>query len=445
MHTDPSHAHLAASYDAHLQTWSRRVEEALVAREYDALCVFAGDEQAPPRDDVPYPFRVEPYFKLFIPLTHAPGSVLRLEPGRRPLLILLQPEDFWHAPPADPRGYWVERVDVCVARDAAEIDRMLGTLPRRTAAIGARRGDERFASIDEAPLVSRLDYSRAVKTQYEIRCLEQASALAARGHRAVAEAFSPRSSELELHRAFCAAAGVRESELPYNAIVAADRHAAILHYQHLDRGAPERANVLLLDAGIEFGGYASDITRTTVRGAAELEGLRDSVDAMQQALCAELRAGVDFVALHHRAHALLAGVLLEHGLLRCGADEALESGVTRTFLPHGLGHLLGLQVHDAGGRQVSPDGETRSPPAADPFLRLTRVVEPGFVLTIEPGVYFIPALLRTMTAPNRRRVDWDTVERLMPFGGVRIEDDVLVGEDGSRNLTREAFVAAQPV
>jgi len=434
--------YLRAPYAAHLDTLSERLEQALAAGGLDALCVFAGAERFPARDDVPYPFRIEPYFKAFVPLVDAPGSVLTLMPARRPHLIYLQPEDFWHAPPKDPEGFWTEFVDVRIARDEAEVRGLLRDLPNRAGAIGdPGAAADRFVSVDDPAVLRVLDYYRAYKTPYEVACLERASAIAVRGHRAVADAFAADTSEFDLHQRYCDAAGQRETELPYNAIVAIDRNAAVLHYQRLERAAPARAATLLIDAGASFLGYGSDVTRTTVRHAAEFAALRDSIDAMQQTLCAELRAGIDFVALHERAHALLAGVLHEHGLLRCSPNEALEHGVTRTFLPHGLGHLLGLQVHDAGGRQISPDGEQRPPPPEHPFLRLTRTVEPGFVVTIEPGVYFIPALLRTMAPPNRARVDWDAVERLLPYGGIRIEDDVLVEGGGIRNLTREAFAA----
>ena len=436
-------SYLGPPYAAHLDTLDKRLDDALGACGFDALCVFAGTEQVPPRDDVVYPFRVEPYFKAWVPLTDAVGSVLRLVPGRRPELIFLQPEDFWHAPPADPAGFWTEFVDVRVARNEAEVEHALGNVGARAAAIGKPGGvASLFASVNDPGLIRRLDFFRACKTPYEVACLERASALAARGHRAVAEAFAADTSELDLHQRYCEAVGQRESELPYHAIVAIDRHAAVLHYQNLSSAAPERAATLLIDAGASSLGYASDVTRTTVRHAPEFEALRDSLDTLQRTLCRELRPGVDFVALHERAHELLAGVMHEHGLLRCGAEEALAHGVTRTFLPHGLGHLLGLQVHDAGGRLISPDGEERPPPPEHPFLRLTRRVEEGFAVTIEPGIYFIPALLRTMAAPNRLRVDWDKVERMLPNGGIRIEDDVLVEAGGIRNLTREAFAAS---
>ena len=164
------------------------------------------------------------------------------------------------------------------------------------------------------------------------------------------------------------------------------------------------------------------------------------MDAVQRRLCDRARDGTSFVSLHESAHRLVAQVLVDHRILRCSCDEAYERGVTRSFLPHGLGHLLGLQVHDAGGHLEEPGGPTGTPPAEHPFLRLTRTLEPGFVVTVEPGIYFIPSLLDELRGgPLNRLVNWNLVDRLLPCGGVRVEDNVLVTEQGSRNLTRPAF------
>jgi Xaa-Pro dipeptidase len=434
---------LAPLYASHVATMTARFDEALAAGGLDGVCIFAGPERVVARDDISYPFKVEPYFKAWVPLPFAVGSVLKVRPGRKPLLVYFQPEDYWHAPPVDPVGFWLEHVDLRLARTERDLRHALINGSSRIAAIGEPGGTaDLFVSVDDPRLLRRLDFARARKTAYEIACLAAASSMAVRGHRAAAAAFADGATEFELHQRYCSAVGQRESELPYNAIVALDRHAAILHYQHLCRDEPERGASFLIDAGAEFNGYASDVTRTWARNGGEFGELIASMHALQQTLCGELRAGVDFVALNARAHELLAGVLASHGLVRCGADEALSHGLTRVFLPHGLGHLLGLQVHDAGGRQVDVDGRERAAPAEHPYLRLTRVVEADFVLTIEPGLYFIPSLLRTMAAPGRDRVDWDAIERLLPYGGIRIEDDVVVEAGGSRNLTREAFAAA---
>ncbi len=434
---------LGALYAEHLGVMDGRLVEALEAADLDGLCVFAGPERLVERDDIAYPFRAEPYFKAWVPLTQAIGSVLKLVPGRRPELRYVQPQDFWQAPPADPDGEWTRHVDIRTVSSEREAAEALVESGKRYGALGdPGAAVELFAAVGDPALLARLDFRRAWKTRYEVECMATASRAAVAGHRAAADAFAAGASELEMHAAFLSGAGQRETELPYGAIVARGTHASVLHYQHLDPRPPAPGPAsFLIDAGVEHAGYASDVTRTFAHEADDFAALVAAMDTLQQTLCAELRAGVDFVALNARAHELLAGVLAEHKLLHCGADEALGLGLTRAFLPHGLGHLLGLQVHDAGGRQVTADGERREPPPEHPFLRLTRAVEAGFVLTIEPGLYFIASLLRGIDPAQRRCIAWEAVERLAPFGGIRIEDDVLVQADGIRNLTREAFAA----
>jgi Xaa-Pro dipeptidase len=123
-------------------------------------------------------------------------------------------------------------------------------------------------------------------------------------------------------------------------------------------------------------------------------------------------------------------------------EEALALGLTSTFFPHGLGHLLGLQVHDVAGFAASETGGRIERPEGHPFLRLTRVLQPGMVVTIEPGLYFIDSLLSRLRASDHaRHIDWTRVEALAPFGGIRIEDDVVCTTDAPENLSREAFAA----
>jgi Xaa-Pro dipeptidase len=164
------------------------------------------------------------------------------------------------------------------------------------------------------------------------------------------------------------------------------------------------------------------------------------MDELQKKLCARTISDVSFIFLNELAHQLLANVLEEHELITTKAEESYESGVTRFFLPHGLGHLLGLQVHDKGGYLNSPRGPSEKPPIDHPFLRLTRTLEPGFVVTIEPGLYFIPSLLdRLKSCSLSNLVNWAKVETLIPYGGIRIEDNILVTCSGSRNLSRPAL------
>jgi Xaa-Pro dipeptidase len=433
---------LGALYERHLEVWERRVAEALEGTGADGLAIFAGELLTSDRDDLPYPFRPEPYFKIWAPLTGHPGCWLRLVPGRRPRLVFLQEAGFWHAPAPDPEGFWVANLDIVFARTPADARTLIGTT-QRLAALGPVRDVEGFASVNDAFILSRLDYHRAIKTEYESACITLANLRAVRGHAVLQDATTGCVSEFELQQLFCQATQQTESELPYPSIIALNERAAILHYQHQERVAPTQLRTCLVDAGAVCNGYAADVSRTWV-GRAGADGdfaaLRDAMEAMQNTIWVQAMPGLDFVELNERAHRHLAELLRQCALISCSAEDAYARGITRSFLPHGLGHLLGLQVHDRGGRQIDPDGAQRPPPATHPFLRLTRRLEAGFVVTIEPGLYFIPALLARLAAsPEGRMIDWAAVERFLPYGGIRIEDNVLVTEKSAINLTRDAW------
>jgi Xaa-Pro dipeptidase len=137
---------------------------------------------------------------------------------------------------------------------------------------------------------------------------------------------------------------------------------------------------------------------------------------------------------------MLAAVLVDAGLVKGDPDTLLATGVTTAFFPHGLGHLLGVQVHDVGGFMENESGTIIDPPSGHPFLRLTRKLEENMVLTIEPGIYAIDMLLENLRGtPAEKHVVWNSVDWLRPFGGIRIEDDVRVTAEGCENLTRDAF------
>jgi Xaa-Pro dipeptidase len=204
---------------------------------------------------------------------------------------------------------------------------------------------------------------------------------------------------------------------------------------------PREARSFLIDAGGSHAGYACDITRTHARDTnGEFQSLIDAVDAAQQAMCAQVRAGTDYRQLHQDAHLALAGILSDFGIITVAPDVAVETGVSAAFFPHGLGHGIGLQVHDVGGFAASDRGGTIDKPPGHPYLRLTRVLEPGMVVTIEPGLYFIDMLLEQLREKGLGpSVDWNRVDAFRPFGGIRIEDDVACTDGEPLNLTREGF------
>ncbi|MEO6926115.1 MAG: Xaa-Pro dipeptidase, partial [Rhodanobacter sp.] len=257
------------------------------------------------------------------------------------------------------------------------------------------------------------------------------------------QAFRRGESELGIHQAYLAAAGQIDAELPYSSIVALNEHGAVLHYMDFTRQPPKPARSLLIDAGASASGYASDITRTyAATDAGEFQALIDSMDTAQQSFVARVRARQSYPDLHIHAHQVIAGVLREHGFIRMSAESAVESGVTRAFFPHGLGHSIGLQVHDVAGFARNERGDTVPRPDGHPFLRMTRMLEPDMVVTIEPGLYFIEMLLAELRDKSLSKdIDWNKVEAFKRYGGIRIEDDVVCTDDTPENLTRNAFAA----
>jgi Xaa-Pro dipeptidase len=434
----------ASLYAAHLATLTARTAAALERAGRAHLLIAAGVEKYHFLDDRPYPFQPNPHFKHWLPLTAHPHCWLAITPGERPRLVYYQPDDYWHLPPAAPSGYWVEHFDIRVIRSPEAARDELP--PAAASAIVAEADAALEGYLPDSPqlLLDHLHFHRGYKTPYEVALMRQAQARAVRGHRAAEAAFRSGASELDIHRAYLAASGHKDDDLPYGNIVGLNEHGAVLHYQYQDAVAPSPSRSLLIDAGASVAGYAADITRTHHHGDdADFAALVDGVDRVQLQLADRVRDGVDYAALHLEAHQGLAGVLAELGLVRMDADAMVASGVSSVFFPHGIGHLIGLQVHDVAGFQRDETGGTLPKPDGHPFLRLTRRLGPGMAVTIEPGIYFIDSLLAGLRAgPHAGAVDWRLVDHLRGFGGVRIEDDVVCTEGAPANLTREAFAAA---
>lgn len=430
-------------FPAHLRYVTSAIGDALRELDLDALAIAAGDTRLAFQDDQAYPFRPNPWFRWPAPAPAAPGSIFHIRNNELPELILVIPRDYWHAPPALPDAPWTRQLRVTAVGSAAEALQHIAATTTRTAWIGEPSPPRTGWLANPAPLLSRLEQARCRKTAYEISCMRAASLRGARGHLAAEHAFRQGLSELDIHLAFLAASRQNEADLPYDSIVALNEHAATLHYQLRDAGAPASLHSLLIDAGATVTGYASDITRTWSAAPGEFAQLIAGMERLQQQLCAEVRAGVDWREHHLLAQMRIAALLREAGVLRMDPQEAVDSGVSAAFMPHGLGHLLGLQVHDVGGFQPAAGAAPIARPQGHPSLRLTRRLEPGMVVTVEPGLYFIDSLLAKLRGgPHSSAVDWPLVQRLRCCGGIRIEDNVVVGRDGGENLTRAAFAAA---
>lgn len=421
---------LAALYAKHIAHLCDATAKAAAAVGVDVVVLHAGTPALKDRfDDQHHPFRPTPAFAHWLPLLE-PDAMLVVRGGHRPRLVRPKLDDLWEAPPAPPPDWVLAQFEPGGGDPPAGRRAVISSAPPSWAL-----PDE----LNPPALLAALDQVRAIKTDYERECIAEANRRAVRGHRrAAAELAAGDPSELALHLAYLAATEQDALDVPYQNIVALGEHAAVLHFVSYDRRPPGRAaQSLLVDAGAQFHGYASDITRTTVRGASAgadlFRALVVAVDRFQQELIRRIRPGLPYESLHDQSHELLAGALVEVGIGKGSAEALVARGVTRALYPHGLGHSLGIQVHDVGLKLTPPRRD-------NPFLRNTSTIAAGQVFTIEPGCYVIDPLLAPLRADDRRGLlDWGAIDAIRPFGGVRIEDDVAVLADGVRDFTREAF------
>lgn len=431
-----------ALYRDHLAAIKARTDRALAKGGFDHILIASGVEKMEFLDDRPYPFKANAQFKAWLPLGRHPHCWIGYTPGKKPVLVYFQPDDYWHVPPSAPSGVWVDEFDIRVVSDIEQIPQHL---PKgdRVAIVGeADAALPGFVPNNPKVVLDYLHYHRAYKTPYELDRMRAAQRRAVPGHLAARAAFRAGASEMQVHAAYLSATAHTDLDLPYTNIVCLNEHAAVLHYQYKDAAPPSASRTLLIDAGAEVDGYNADITRTWGNGDELFERLVSAVDDEQQALCGLVRAGRDYRDLHLECHLRLGGVLRTLGVVDMDPGDMLAAGVTSTFFPHGLGHPIGIQVHDVAGF-VDEDGVLIPRPDGHPFLRMTRTLEPGMVVTIEPGIYFIPTLLKKLKASDHaKHVSWDVVDKLLPFGGVRIEDEVHCTNGAPENLTRDAFAAA---
>ncbi len=427
-------------YAEHIAARQRTTEAVLAASGFDALVLSSGAPFTYFADDQDAPLHENGHFAHWVPL-RGPHHLIVVRPGQKPRLVRVAPEDYWYeqAPLGSP--FWAddfELIEVGTPEDAwkhagvGAKSAYIGDEPERAQAAGIGT-----ASCNPETLVARLNWERAYKSEYEVACMEEAEKVASWGHRAALAAFDSGASELEIHHAYLAAVRCTEAELPYGTIIGHDEKGAILHYT--GKRTKRDGRVLLIDAGARHLGYCSDITRTWTRKDCDsrFRHLARGMDKLQLELCAKVVPGLPYPDLHAAAHVLIGDLLHELGVLKLRGEEAFDEGLTSPFFPHGLGHFLGIQVHDVGGRQKEPAGGIVPPPPKSPFLRTTRKIEEHQVFTIEPGCYFIEMLLR----PHRNGAkahcfDWKQIDELSEFGGVRIEDNVHVTAAGHVNLTR---------
>jgi len=432
---------LGTLYPAHINELQQRTKSALSRENLQGLVIHSGQEIKVFLDDYSYPFKVNPHFKWWLPLVNIPNCWLIVNGEDKPTLIYYQPIDFWHKVTPLTDGYWNEFFDIKVLTKATDVEKFLPYDKTDFAYIGEHIEVATalgFKNINPESLLNYVHYHRAYKTQYEQECLRKSNAIAVTGHKAAKSAFLQGSSEYDIQQAYLKATNHTSDETPYGNIVALNTNTSILHYTALDRDVPQAHRSFLIDAGANYNGYASDITRTYSFKRDKFAELIARMDKLMLNAVDGLKPGKSYVDLHIETYRDIGNVLHEFGFINVDVDTAVETGIISTFFPHGLGHHLGLQTHDVGGFMADERGTHVNTPEQHPFLRTSRLIESNQAFTIEPGLYFIESLLADLKASkNGNMVNWEQIAEMRPFGGIRIEDNIIVHQLHNENMTRE--------
>lgn len=431
---------IATLYPSHIVELQQRVKTVLSRENIEGIVIHSGQEIKVFLDDYGYPFKVNPHFKHWLPLMDVPNCWLLVNGEDKPTLIYYQPVDFWHKVIELPECYWNDYFDIKVITVAVDVDKYLPYDKKGLAYIGAHIEVAKalgFDTINPEPLLNFIHYHRGYKTAYEQECMRCSNAIAVVGHKAAKEAFLQGSSEFDIQQIYLKATHLTANETPYGNIVALNENASILHYTALERNVPQVHRSFLLDAGANYNGYASDITRTYSFKRNIFAELIARMDQLMLNAVNGLKPGISYVDLHVATYRDIGNVLVEFNIINVDVNTAVETAIISTFFPHGLGHHLGLQTHDVGGFMADERGTHINVPDNHTFLRSSRIIEANQVFTIEPGLYFIDSLLSKLKqSAYSNMINWPLVEELRIFGGIRIEDNIIVHQSHNENMTR---------
>ncbi len=401
-----------------------------------------------------FPFRASSHFLYFAGL-QLEQAVIRLEGGRLQLFMDNATPDsaLWHgespsreqiataiaadaAYPLAQLKCWVDSAATIAVQDSATRLLQSGLLNRLITPPNRPQGDD----LALARAIVRLRLRHDAAALAEMRKAGQVSVMA---HKSGMVATRQARSEAEVRAAMEAVMLAHDMTCAYSSIVTI--HGEVLHNNHYHH-LLQPGDLLLADVGAETAsGWASDITRTwPVSGtfSPTQRDLYEVVLAAHDACIAAMRPGMEYCDIHLLAATVMAGGLVELGILRGNPTELVALDAHALFFPHGIGHLLGLDVHDMedlGDLAGYADGRGRSDRFGLNYLRLHRSLQPGMVVTIEPGFYQVPAILNDPERRSRYRdmVNWERLAQFADVRGIRIEDDVLVTDTGTEVLTAD--------
>lgn len=427
------------------------------------LVLLLGNQESPINyADNPYPFRQDSSFLYFFGLD-MPGlaAVIDLDTHRQCVFgnELTVEQIIWQGPQPS-LAQQCERVGVFSTARFAQLQgtvqkarsqgRKIHFLPQyrcdNILLVRQLLGVEPDAIADQVsePLIRAVVAQRSLKTEPEIEQIEAAINISYEMQTTAMKMSRPKMREQEVAAAMEGIALARGCRLAFPSIFSI--HGETLH-NHGYGNVMRAGDIVVNDCGAESDlHYASDVTRSfPVSGkfSARQRHIYQIVLAAQEKAIAAIRPGVEFRDIHRLACTVLACGLKELGLIRGDVEQAVDAGAHTLFFQCGLGHMLGLDVHDMEALGEDYVGYTDTIRRKAKFgwrsLRLAKALEPGFVVTVEPGLYFIPALIDQWKARRRCAsfINYDLVEKYRDFGGIRVEDDVLVTAAGHRMLGKK--------
>jgi Xaa-Pro aminopeptidase len=291
-------------------------------------------------------------------------------------------------------------------------------------------------------------HARRPKEPAEIELMKRGAAATAAGYAAIQSLLKPgvseRALQIELEAEYFRQGAQTTG---YDTIIGIGARSAVFHGAPSPDRLAKEGDFILIDSGAQMDRYVTDVTRTYVAGqpSAFQRDLYQAVLGAQQRACDKCRVGMEWKDLHFATAADLMCSLAAMGVVRGDPHALVEQEVHTLFYPHGLGHMVGLGVRDASGLEP---GRSRDPRPGLRSLRMDLILREGYIVTVEPGLYFIPAILKDYGRRTRysAAVNWNLVDRHLHIGGVRIEDNILVTDGEPVNLTAAIpKTLAQPI
>lgn len=390
-----------------------------------------------PYSDQTVPFRQNRYFNYLSGVHDVPGCHVIYDIQKDYLTLYLPPIDeddvMWSGLPMSPEEA-LKKYNVDTVKYESEIEADI----KDAAAVLSIESSKKFPAVKASEtLKEALDETRLIKDDFELDLMRRASAITDKSHLAVMSALPIEKNEGHIHAEFVYHSMRQGSKnTAYDPICCSGTNCGTLHYVKNDEDVNNKL-LVLIDAGAEWKNYAADVTRTfPINGewTKESRAIYDAVSDMHQHAMEQVKPGARWEDIHILTHKILVEHFLKLGIFKNGTvDEIMESRISTGFYPHGLGHTLGMDTHDTGGRANYED-----PDVMLRYLRIRRSLQENMMVTVEPGIYFNHFLIDPILKDSQKSkyVDTDVLDKYWTVGGVRIEDDVLVTKNGNENFTK---------